>query len=81
MRRFYVYRWTSDERDDQRLLFIGQGVMFLSGLVTFGWGSGSGIRTFDSIEHMFEALHTRCLQFLDGEPPNPVVFSAAAARV
>jgi hypothetical protein len=80
MRRFYVYRWTSDERDEPRLLFIGQGVMFLTGLVTFGWGSGSGVRTFDSLEHMFDALHTRCLQFLDGEPPYPMKIQTATAH-
>jgi hypothetical protein len=80
MRRFYLYRWATDDRDNARLLFIGQGVMFGTGLITFGWGTGSGLRTFDSLEHMFDALQTRCLQFLDGEPPSPTIYEAAFAH-
>jgi hypothetical protein len=80
MRRFYLYRWTTDDPNDTQLLFIGQGVMFVTGLITFGWGTGSGVRTFESIEHMFDSLHTRCLRFLDGEPPSPWMFDAAVAH-
>jgi hypothetical protein len=80
MRRFYLYRWATDDRDNARLLFIGQGVMFVTGLITFGWGTGSGLRTFESLEHMFDTLQTRCLQFLDGEPPSPSIYEAAFAH-
>lgn len=79
MRRFYLYRWTVDEPGDKQLVFVGQGVMFVTGLIVFGWGSGTGPRIFESLEHMFGSLHTRCLQFLDGEPPSPLTYSEAVA--
>lgn len=80
MRRFYLYRWATDDRSDAQLLFIGQGVMFLTGLVAFGWGAGSRLRTFESLEHMFDSLNTRCLQFLDGEPTVPSIDSVMMAH-
>jgi len=75
-----LYRWATDDNSGSQLLFIGQGVMFLTGLVTFGWGPGNRLRTFESLEHMFDSLNTRCLQFLDGEPISPGTDNAALAH-